>query len=215
MGTGADSSQPGPATPSPAHAPTSAGNGPDRRFLGLFLVTAGVLGVALAGYGGFRWSGRLDLSPEAAAGLVVLAVVTGFAAFFSPCSFPLLLGLLTGRARASMSRRSPAEGVRSALAMGVGAIVFLLAVGAVVGLAGRGIADIVGLTSTPGRILRGVVAAVIAAAGLVQLGVLRVPLGRVARLVAPIDMRRAAITDQHPRSGDVRYGFGFLLAGFG
>ena len=189
--------------------------GQGRGLFDLLLVTGGVLAVALAGYVGFRWSGRLDLGGEAGAGLMALAVVTGFAAFFSPCSFPLLVGLLTGQTRVSVAGRSTREGVRSAMAMGAGAAAFLVGVGALVGLVGQGITGVIGLTTPTGRALRGVVAAVIGTAGLVQLGVLYVPLGRFARLAQPIQRARTVVSARHRRAGDVLYGFGFLLAGFG
>ena len=171
--------------------------------------------VAGAGYGGFRAAGRLDLGAEAGAGLIALAAVTGFAAFFSPCSFPLLLGLLAGSDRAGAGRRTRREGASTALAMGLGAAVFLLAVGVGVGLVGEGLVQSVGFSTTGGRFLRGLVAAVVIAAGLVQLGFIRLPFWRATRLAQPIERQRVAITGRHPRSADVLYGFAFVVAGFG
>ena len=51
--------------------------------------------------------------------------------------------------------------------------------------------------------------------GLVQLGIVSLPLWRVARLAQPIDRRRVGLAEQHPRRAHVLYGFGFILAGFG
>ena len=60
--------------------------------------------------------------------MVALAAVMGFAVFFSPCSFPLVLGLLAGSDRAAAGRRRR-DAVATALAMGAGAAMFLLLTG--------------------------------------------------------------------------------------
>jgi len=171
--------------------------------------------VALAGYAGFRASAGLNLGGGVGAGVIALAVVTGFAAFFSPCSFPLLLGMLTGSDTATAGGRTRREGVKTALAMGLGASLFLILVGSIVGLVGEGVVRSVGFSTTPGRILRGTVAAVLMAAGLVQLGKLRVSTWRVSRMAGPIDRLRVAAAGRSRRSSQVLYGFGFVLAGFG
>ena len=187
---------------------------PPRASIRTFLTVGAVAVVGGAGYTGFRLAARLDLGGEAGAGLVALAAVTGFAAFFSPCSFPMLLGLLAGSARreAGPQRR---DGVATALAMGVGASLFLLIFGAGVGLAGEGLARSVGFSTVGGRILRGFVAIVVITSGLVQLGRINVPLWRVTRVAQPIERKRIAIADRHRRGAEVLYGFGFVLAGFG
>ena len=178
------------------------------------LMLAGVSVAALGGYAGFRWAAALDLSGQAGAGLVALAAVTGFAVFFSPCSFPLLVGMLAGP-NVDPRQRRPGDAVRSALAVGLGASMFLLLVGAVVGLVGDGIADHVGFSTTGGRALRGTVAGVLVVAGLVQLGRVSVPLGRVVPLAGPLARRRVDVAARSRRGGQVLYGFGFVLAGFG
>ncbi len=182
---------------------------------GPLLRLASVAAVIAVGYAGFRYAARLDLGGEAGAGLAALAVVTGVAAFFSPCSFPLLVGLLVGSDTAAAGGRSRREGVTSAFAMGLGAAIFLVLTGAVVGLFGAGVAQNVNFSSPSGRILRGAVAVVIVGAGLVQLGVLQVSLARVTRLAQPIDRLRLAAATEHRRVAQGLYGFGFVLAGFG
>lgn len=187
---------------------------PSRTSVETLLTVGAVVVVATAGYTGFRFAARLDLGGEAGAGIVALAALTGFAAFFSPCSFPLLLGLLAGSDRAAASRPRR-DGVATALAMGAGAALFLLLFGVGVGLAGEGLAHSVGFSTVGGRILRGLVAAVVITSGLVQLGLLSIPLWRVTRIAQPIERRRLAIADRHVRGAEVLYGFGFVLAGFG
>lgn len=173
----------------------------------------GVTASALGGYGGFRWAATLDLGGQAGAGLIALAVVTGFAVFFSPCSFPMLITMLAGPTGDETENGQRHDGVRSALAVGFGASAFLLLTGAAIGLLGDGLADQVGFSTTGGRILRGVVAGVLVLFGLVQLGMIELPLAKLARLAGPLDRRRVAVT--HRRRGQVLYGFGFVLAGFG
>lgn len=70
--------------------------------------------VAAAGYVGFRTAGHLNLGTTAGAGVVVLAVVTGFSAFFSPCSFPLLLGLLASSDASTARGQTKSDGLRTA-----------------------------------------------------------------------------------------------------
>lgn len=185
-----------------------------RRIRALLTVLAVTI-VAVAGYGGFRLAARLDLGTEAGAGVVALAVVTGFAVFFSPCSFPLLVALLAGPDRAAHARRRRRESFTTALAMGAGASMFLLAVGVVVGLAGETVVQSVGFSTAPGRILRGGVAAIVIVAGLTQLGVIQLPFWRVTRFAQPIERQRVNISDRHQHAAQVLYGFGFIVAGFG
>lgn len=170
---------------------------------------------AIAGYGGFRLAAGLDLGAEAGAGMVALAAVTGFAVFFSPCSFPLVLGLLAGSDRAAAAGQRRRDAVATALAMGAGAAVFLLLTGVGVGLVGEGIAQSVGFNTVGGRILRATVAGILVISGLVQLGMVSVPLWRVTQLARPIDRRRIGLADRHPHRAHMLYGFGFILAGFG
>jgi cytochrome c biogenesis protein CcdA len=183
--------------------------------IGTILSIAAVLLVAIAGYFGFRVATGLDISSETSAGLVALAAVTGFAAFFSPCSFALLLGLLAGSNTAAAGGRSRSEGVRTALAMGLGAGIFLLTIGLLVGLVGEGIAQSVAFSTNGGRVLRGTAAVFLVVAGSVQLGWIQIPFWRLARFAQPIDRMRVAADQSHRRSAQVLYGFGFVLAGFG
>jgi cytochrome c biogenesis protein CcdA len=189
------------------------------------LTLIGVTVAALGGFAGFRWAATLDLGGQAGAGLVALAAVTGFAVFFSPCSFPLLVTMLAGpttsAARSVGDRdsndidRSRVSGIKAALAVGFGAALFLLIAGVFVGLLGDGIARYVGFATSGGRLLRGAVAVLLVVFGLVQLGVVRLPLARFARFAGPLERRRVAVAESHPRAGQVLYGMGFVVAGFG
>jgi len=180
----------------------------------LLTITTATL-VAIAGYGGFRLAARLDLGTEASAGLVALAVITGFAVFFSPCSFPLLVAMLARPNRAANATQQRRESLTAAIAIGAGASLFLLAVGIIVGVTGEALVQSIGFSTTPGRILRGAVAAVIVAAGLTQLGVLHLPFSRVARFAQPIERHRVTLSGKHQHAAQVLYGSGFVIAGFG
>src|ERR671919_2564476 len=71
-----------------------------------YVLLVGALGfVGLAGYAGYVLFPRFALPPVAGAGLVALAAGAGVASFFSPCSFPLLLTLLSRGIAAEQGRR--------------------------------------------------------------------------------------------------------------
>jgi cytochrome c biogenesis protein CcdA len=167
------------------------------------------------GYVGFRIAADLDLADQVGAGLIALAVVTGAAVVFSPCSFPLLVTLLGGSERHEMVEDRRSDGLRSALAIAAGAAMFLLLAGLAVGVAGEGVTSAVNFSSTGGRLLRSGVAAVLVGAGLIQLGVIHAPLSRVTVLAGPLERRRLAAAGSHRRRGQAIYGFAFVLAGFG
>ena len=64
-----------------------------RSFVRYLALTAGVVVVGLVGYLGFVVYPGLDLSAGVGVGLIALAAAAGIASFFSPCSFPLLVGM--------------------------------------------------------------------------------------------------------------------------
>ena len=79
-----------------------------RRSLARFsAVAAGLVVIGVAGYAGFV--AFVGSDPGVAAGVMVLAAATGFAAFFSPCSFPLLLTFLARRSADSPGWLLPAQ----------------------------------------------------------------------------------------------------------
>lgn len=171
-------------------------------------VAFGLLVAGLAGYIGFVafvGSGRV-----VSAGTMFLAAATGFAAFFSPCSFPLLLTFLSRRA--AESRRAAAI---SAAAVGMGAASLLALFAVLIGFGGETIGRVVAFDSASGRVFRLGVGLLLVVLGLRQIRLLAIRMGwldRVARtagrLFDPSRFSRRV-------SGDVAYGFGYLLAGFG
>lgn len=131
-----------------------------------FATTLGAVVVGVAGYFGFvSFVGSVR---EAAAGALVLAAGTGFAAFFSPCSFPLLLTFLTRR-----SEDSKRSALISSLRVAAGAAVLLGIVAVVVAAGGSALARVVDFDSATGRGFRLTVGLVLIAFGLRQANLLR------------------------------------------
>lgn len=192
---------------------TRTAAGPGR--YALLVLAVGV--IALAGFVGYVLYPRFDLPAAEGAGLLGLAAVAGLASFFSPCSFPLMVGLLGRQAVAhgtgGADRQRPAV-FGGALALGAAA--FLLLAGAGIAAGGRALFADVTFPSTAGITIRAVVGALLIVLGLVQSGVI---IGRIAvadRVVqAPIVRSQARLRRRHPVAGYGLFGFGYVLAGFG
>lgn len=181
-----------------------------------------VLVVGLVGYLGFVIYPTLDLSAGVGAGLVVLAAAAGVASFFSPCSFPLLVGML-GRPLAergqSGERRQPTRSsLAFATALSLGVVAFLALLGTAIALGGDAIIKDVTFTSTTGRILRIIMGTFLILVGLVQIGRIAVPLRRFEPALQGFLRRqrregRGQGQPQLLRFG--LFGFAYLAAGFG
>lgn len=185
-------------------------------------LAAAVLAVALVGYLGFVVYPSLDISAGVGLGLVVLAAAAGTASFFSPCSFPLLVGML-GRPVAERvetgDRRQPTRSsLAFATALSVGVVAFLALLGTAIALGGDTFIEDVTFTSTSGRILRITAGAFMVFIALIQLDRLDIPLRRfepgLKRFLRRQRQRgRAEEKPQLVRFG--LFGFGYLAAGFG
>lgn len=180
------------------------------------LLVAGVLLAGVAGYVGYVVYPRFELPAVAGAGLLVLASAAGFAAFFSPCSFPLLATLL---ARHTGADQPTATRVRRAVlfatSLSVGAVVFVLAVGALFALGGRPLAGAVTFTSASGRAIRVVVGVALILLGLVQVGRIELDLRRFEPTIHALLRRQASLRRRRPVAGTALFGFAYLAAGFG
>ena len=189
------------------------------------VLAAGVVVAGVAGYLGYVLYPRFGLPSVAGVSVLLLAAAAGFAAFFSPCSFPLLATLLAHQAgRRSEDGRADDERSRSrrwvgaarfAAGLSVGAVLFVLAVGLLFALGGRGLAGAVTFTSTSGRMIRLVVGLVLIALGLAQTGRIRLPLERFDLGAHERLLERARGTGEHRVGGNIAFGFGYLAAGFG
>ncbi len=171
-------------------------------------IALGLLVVGIAGYVGFV--AFVGAERTVAGGVLALAAGTGFAAFFSPCSFPLLLTFLSRRAA-----DSAAAALASALRVAAGATMLLASVAVVIALGGTALGAVVEFDSVAGRVLRLGIGATLVILGLEQAGVwprrmqwMDGVAGTSARLLDP-----ARVTN--PARRDVLYGLGYLLAGFG
>jgi len=177
------------------------------------LLVVVTLVVGLAGYVGFRVFRQFDVGAATGAGLIVVAATVGIAAFFSPCSFPLLLTTLTRQGAAEPQHRRRGA-FRFAAGASIGATAFVAGFGLLLSLGGGAVARLFSVDSPQGRILRIVVGIILIVMGLVQLRVINLRFSSMTRLAEPVDRRRAAIGDETQFSSHVLYGFGYLAAGF-
>lgn len=184
------------------------------------LLALGVGVLALAGYAGYELYPRFDLPAVEGAGLFLLAAGAGIASFFSPCAFPLLVTLLArDTAAPGVAVRGPRTAFRRGLgfatALSLGAGTFLLLAGLIVALGGGALFEGVVFLSPEGMILRAILGGFLILLGLVQLGVLPVPLHAVENLARPLLRAQARERRHRPAVGFALFGFGYLLAGFG
>lgn len=161
-------------------------------------------GVALAGLAGFTGARSLPGAGDFSGGTLVLAAVAAFGAFFSPCSFPLLLTLLA---------RPDSATVRRALRIGAGvaATFGVLAVTFVVG--GLALHRAVRLESGAGQVFRGAVGSLLVVLGMHQMGRLRTDASWADRVACGAGSRVAGLPER--AMGDFAYGAAYLLVGFG
>lgn len=180
------------------------------------LLVAAVVAAGVGGYVGYVLYPRFDLPATAGAGTLVLAAAAGFAAFFSPCSFPLLATLLARSAGADRplgQRLRRAVGFAAALAAGASA--FVLVVGALFAVGGSGLAAAVTFTSPAGRVLRIGVGVALIVLGAVQADRLAIGFRRFESRIHGALKRQARLRRRHPVAGTALFGFGYLAAGFG
>lgn len=179
--------------------------------MALLVVMTVVIG--LAGYVGFRVFREFDIGGATGIGLAVVAATVGIAAFFSPCSFPLLLTALTRQIASEPDNRGR-HALSFASGASIGAVAFVAGFGLLLSLGGGAIAQLFSLESAQGRTLRIVVGIVLILMGLVQLRVINVQFRGLTKIAEPVDRKRAAIGDETRFTSNVLYGFGYLAAGF-
>lgn len=194
----------------------SAENDGNRSAAGRYaLLAVAVATIALAGYVGYVLYPRFDLPGVEGAGLLGLAAAAGLASFFSPCSFPLLVGLLGRQATRQGRDGGPAPAVFGS-ALAAGAAVFMLLLGFAIAAGGEALFADVTFASLPGIVLRATVGVLLIVLGLIQSGAV---LGRInvadRVLNAPIVRYQARLRRHHPVAGYGVFGFGYVLAGFG
>lgn len=174
--------------------------------------------LALAGYAGYVVYPRFDLPAAAGIGLLVLSVGAGFASFFSPCSFPLLVTLLARRTDAGPKEngRRADRPLRFAGALAVGAAGFFLVAGLFVAVGGGVLFESVTFTSAAGRAIRIVAGMLLILLGLFQINLLPFPDFRaISRLSERLSRYQARQRRRRPMLGFAVFGLGYPLAGFG
>lgn len=205
-------------------APTREGAAPQRhaqtqaagRWLPYGLLTLAVAITALAGYVGYELYPRFDLPAVGGAGLLALAAGAGIASFFAPCSFPLLVTLLSRHVGGAGKAATASRPLPFALALATGAAGFLALFGALIALGGSAFASSVTFTSATGISLRIAVGVALIALGLIQLGFLADTSFRsVERVTKRLNRAQAGLRRRHPVTGFTAFGFFYLLAGFG
>jgi cytochrome c biogenesis protein CcdA/copper chaperone CopZ len=183
------------------------------------VLTVAIVLVALAGYVGYELYPRFDLPAAEGVGLLALAAGAGIASFFAPCSFPLLVTLLSRQVGPSGrgSRRGGGRGpLVFALALSGGAVAFLVLMGLLIGFGGSAFAASVTFTSTVGITLRVVVGSLLILLGLIQLGVFAASSFHAVETVTKrFNRSQAQLRREHPVKGFAAFGFFYLLAGFG
>ncbi len=200
-------------TPSPARVSSSV------RYA---LLAVAIIGLALVGYIGFVVYPSLDLSAGVGVGLLVLAAAAGVASFFSPCSFPLLVGMLgrpfADRADGEDQRQPTRDSLTFATALSLGVIAFLALLGTVIAFGGDALIKDVTFTSTAGRILRISVGVFMVFVALIQLNRLNISLRRFEPVMKSFLRRQrqaGRVRKQRPFLRFTMFGFGYLAAGVG
>lgn len=184
-----------------------------------YILLASMIGVlALAGYAGYILYPRFDLPAETGIGLLVLAAGAGIASFFSPCSFPLLVTLLSrdGGSQPGPSRARMSRTLGFATALALGATAFLILTGIGIALGASALFEGVTFTSTIGRVIRLGIGTLLILLGLIQVGALRAAFGKGMHAVTtPVMRRQARLRREHQTAGFGLFGFIYILAGFG
>ena len=174
----------------------------------LAAVAVGTLIVGIVGYLGFVSFVQSDRA--AGSGVLVLGALTGFAAFFSPCSFPLLLTFLARR-----GDESRGSALVSALRVGLGAALMLGVLGLTMALGGSALGGVVQFDQPLGRVFRLAVGTILIVFGLKQARLVNFRMSWMYSVAGSAGQRFDPSRATTKSGGDVLYGFGYLLAGFG
>lgn len=179
-----------------------------------------VAGVSLAAYTGYQIYPRFDLPAVTGIALLVLAFGAGVASFFAPCSFPLLVTLLSLEVGAqegdNSTEATTGRDFIFASALSLGAATFLLMAGIVLALGGHALFAGFTFTSPQAMIARVVVGIILIFLGLIQLEFLSNRSFRLIEgLAKPFRTANARLRRKYPLPAIFIYGFGYLIAGFG
>ncbi len=184
---------------------------PGRRYL---ILPVAVLALALLGYASFRLTLQLPASAEAGPFLLLLAAMAGLGSLFSPCSFPLLLTLMSREVNSADGQgRRPLA--RFAVPFTLGATAFLLLTGVVLAIGAAPLVARLNFGSPAGRVLRGLVGLLLLSAGAWQMKGRSLTLSRLTTVLTPLWNRQDQLRRDRRALGPFLYGFGYIVAGFG
>lgn len=191
-------------------------NNPAGSVVPYLLLSIGVTMFALAGYRVFIAFPQAPLPAAAGFGFLVLAAMAGFASLFSPCSFPLLLTLLSREADdPEGDKGSRHRLLRFALIFSVGAAIFLLLTGAAMAIGAAPIMARFTFASPAGRLLRLFTGLVLIGFGWWQFQGRSFNAGWLNSLLQPLWQAEARLRHRRSSLHIGLYGFGYILAGFG
>lgn len=188
---------------------------PDNKRLWYGAFAGLILLIAVIGYMGYVFYPRFDLPNLTGLSLLILAVSAGIASFFTPCSFPLLTALLARSVNTEEQAHPLPRTLRYSLALALGASLFLLLLGIGLAFGGSVLFAQVTFTSVVGRVLRLILGILFIVLGIIQLGYLSAPFGKLTSLATPIRKLQVKVRDENPTLGFFIFGFGYILAGFG
>jgi cytochrome c biogenesis protein CcdA len=180
------------------------------RYLLLIIVT-GLL--ALSGYAGFRLYPTLSQTGATDTSLFILAAMAGIASLFSPCSFPLLVTVLSRRVGEENGRFTSL--LHFATAFTIGTILFLLLTGAIISLGAAPLISRITFTSIAGRVLRFFVALLLIGVGWWQVRGRSLTMGWLNTALQPLWRMQFRLRRRRSTVSAGLYGFGYILAGFG
>lgn len=190
-------------------------NNPTGRVLPHLLLSIGVVLVAVAGYRSFVAYLQTPLPSAIGIGLLALAAAAGFASLFSPCSFPLLLTLMSREAdNTTDSMTSRRHLIRFTLFFAAGAAIFLLMTGAAMTIGAAPIIARISFTSRVGRLLRLFTGLVLVGFGWWQWQGRSLNAGWLNSALQPLWRAEARLRHQRSTMRVGLYGFGYILAGF-
>jgi len=167
----------------------------------------------LGGFLAFRFTVMEIVMATSPLTLLVFAVVAGVATFFNPCSFPLLPGYLTYYSSTEKAGRG--RSLSNALVASVGLILFILILGAIIGILGdtfgRSLSLAGGQPNEYVLLFRGAVGAALIALGLSHF------FGRGINFhfLSPLGHKFTSTQGIGTTKGLFTYGFGYNAIGIG
>ena len=181
-----------------------------------FILLFGVFGVSILGYLVFRVYPTLSTPTSTGLPLMGLAIAAGVAAFFSPCSFPLLITLLSRRFQVDVEHLLPKKrSLVYAFQLALGSAIFLMLVGILIAAGGVSFISQFTFTSQAGRWLRVLIGALLFILGLAQIGLVRIRFGWVANASHKSLRSQVMKARKNVENNFFLFGFLYILAGFG